>query len=473
MALRAMPAGAKSARAKKKPAPPKKPAAKKPAAKKKAAAAKKPAPAKKLAAPKKAAPAKKPAAPKKAAPAKKPAAAKKAAPAKKAAAVNMKTPVARATRTAKKSSANGAERAQVVAVGVLSAELVLVEAHEAFEAGHIGRAIAGYTRALAEVEDPEIFYARGMARAQIDDIVGALSDYDRAIELRPTRSKYWGSRGGVRVAAGDHDGAVLDFTRALELEGMKSAQYFAWRGGALYQLTRYAEAASDFASCAAIDPDWKDIFFQQGNAELRAGRAADAEHSFTTDLEHDPSSMGHFNRHLARKQLGRREEALDDLSSAIALLPDSFALRGHRGLLAFELQNFARAADDLLRAIELARDQGEDIDPKWPLGAGIALSELHRFEEALAVLTFGVELRPDEASLVSNRGWALYRLGRHTEALVDLDRAVILDPELVEARYHRAEARKAAGDRAGALGDYQVLALLRESVAEQIAELGG
>ncbi len=422
---------------------------------------------------------KKPAAKKKSVAKKKPAAKKKVAVAKK-------KPVAKkklAGRTKPYVADNGdvvvddsvtvrADGTVELRMSLLRSDVLFLEANQSFEAGDYAVAIQKYTEALEEVEDPEILYNRGMARMRVEDRAGALADYDRAITLKPTESKYYGNRGGVRLAEGDHEGALADFTRALEIEGRSTAQYYVWRGTLLYRLARYDDAIADLAEAAIIDPDYKDVFFQKGNAELRGGRAAAAEASFSADLARDPSGMGHFNRHVARKQLGKKEEALADLDAAISIDPFRALFLANRGLLAFDLSRFSDAAADLTSAVDIAKETEEPIDVRWPLAAGLAFTQLGQHEAALGPLALAVELAPEDPSCWSNRGWVLHQLGRNPEAIVDFDRALSMSPTYEKALFNRAAAREAAGDPGGALQDYRALAELGADVADEIDRLG-
>ena len=56
-----------------------------------------------------------------------------------------------------------------------------------------------------------------------------------------------------------------------------------------------------------------------------------------------------------------------------------------------------------------------------------------------------VELRPGDGSIVDSVGWVLFRLGRHEEAVVHLERAGELKPEDPVINDHLGDAYWAVG----------------------------
>lgn len=67
-----------------------------------------------------------------------------------------------------------------------------------------------------------------------------------------------------------------------------------------------------------------------------------------------------------------------------------------------------------------------------------------------------------------NRGWLHHLAARDDQALVDLDRAISLNPKYAKAFHNRAAVREKLGDTAGALADYRRLADLGHDVSEEI-----
>lgn len=307
------------------------------------------------------------------------------------------------------------------------------------------------------------------------------------------------------LEAGDLDRALAIYTHLIDSSSSPIASFLIGRGRALYRAGAHAAAITDFERGLALEPHYPDLYFDKGKAELQVGRLADAEASFTEDIELDPSPISHYNRHLARKALGNHDGALADLDAAIAELPDEPALRVARAVMrhaaddhagAFEdadaaatldpadlmhldlcgrfallAGDDARAAAVYATAIALADDAGEPPNPKHFEGHALALAGLDRFAEALPYLDRAVALMPGEPTFLCNRGWTLHRLGRSADGLVDLDRAISLDGTYAQALRNRAAIFAAMGDRNRALADYRTLDSLGHDVTDAIARL--
>lgn len=61
----------------------------------------------------------------------------------------------------------------------------------------------------------EIYYKRAISRMRLGEIAAALSDYDRALELRPNYAEAYANRAAARQTNGDMGGAISDLESAL------------------------------------------------------------------------------------------------------------------------------------------------------------------------------------------------------------------------------------------------------------------
>jgi Flp pilus assembly protein TadD len=95
----------------------------------------------------------------------------------------------------------------------------------------VGRAI-GYQRAgdaerslrlmtaasAARPDEPEVWLFRGRYRIERQDCSGALSDFDKAVDLAPSNAAAYASRALAQLCVGDRKRARQDFLRSLELD---------------------------------------------------------------------------------------------------------------------------------------------------------------------------------------------------------------------------------------------------------------
>lgn len=76
-----------------------------------------------------------------------------------------------------------------------------------------------------------------------------------------------------------------------------------------------------------------------------------------------------------------------------------------------------------------------------------------RYVEAITDLTEAIRLAPGSATAYNARGFAWFKLGQSRRALDDLDRAIELNSNYLNAYHNRAAVRRAIGDLSGAKAD--------------------
>ena len=81
----------------------------------------------------------------------------------------------------------------------------------------------------------------------------------------------------------------------------------------------------------------------------------------------------------------------------------------------------------------------------WNNLAGLLYENLQRPAEGVRCLERGLKINPDHKQSWSNLATMVGRMGRHHQALAYADRAIALDPKLVEAYLHKATAARALG----------------------------
>ena len=123
----------------------------------------------------------------------------------------------------------------------------------------------------------------------------------------------------------------------------------------------------------------------------------------------------------------------------------------------FELLRGQGRTEDALRLAEAARAQFGDSAFSLAL-KGAALIELTRYREALATLEQALEFDPDLALVWHELGYAAFRVGDRTRALLALDRAFALEPHTETLRLRGRILRDA--------GRYQAAEVAYEGAAQ-------
>lgn len=217
--------------------------------------------------------------------------------------------------------------------------------------------------------------------------------------------------------------AMAAYDRALALRPRASirAHALVCRGSLKDELEDYDGALADFDEAVSLDPA-------------------------------DP-----FPRYLRGMVHQAREDwraALEEYDAAIERDDERAEFYEVRGEVLFNRGRWARARADWARVVALDPDH----DPKWHFYSGEAAMHLEKYAEAIADFTKTIEAEPEQPKPILERAKALEALGKHAEALRDIERVMKLvpgDPILerhrkrLRARVDPSKPKRSSGRRAG------------------------
>ncbi len=167
---------------------------------------------------------------------------------------------------------------------------------------------------------------------------------------------------------------------------------------------------------------------------------AEALACFQTALSRQPDlAEAQYNRGLALENLARFDEALASYDAALTLRSDYPAVLVRKAPLLKSATPVAYDRGGLScyeHLVALVPDSGE---LEFLDRAGLLLA-LGRPTDALASLDKALTLSPGSAMFHFTRGNALFNLGRLADALQSYDRALAIDPGLAEAHSNKGSA---------------------------------
>ncbi|MGB8010616.1 MAG: tetratricopeptide repeat protein [Terriglobales bacterium] len=143
-------------------------------------------------------------------------------------------------------------------------------------------------------------------------------------------------------------------------------------------------------------------WFEQGNAAMRKGDAAEAVRDFQQFLRLQPGSAeGHFNLGLALQSAGQLEDALTALHKAASLQPGLRGVRLFTGIVNYKLNHLSAAHDELVRETRL-----EPKDAAGWMWLGITELAQNHADAAAAALDKAATLDPSNLDILYHRGRA-------------------------------------------------------------------
>src|SRR6266498_1810427 len=121
--------------------------------------------------------------------------------------------------------------------------------------GDLDGAISDFNRAIElNPKDDAPYYNRPQAKRLKKDAAGAIADYTRAIELGSTNPATYNNRGNARAENNDRDGAIADYTRAIELKPDYARAYYN-RAMSKQAKGDTGGAKADFKTAEKLEPE--------------------------------------------------------------------------------------------------------------------------------------------------------------------------------------------------------------------------
>ena len=128
---------------------------------------------------------------------------------------------------------------------------------------------------------------RGVALSERGQDAAALAAFDEAIRHSPESASAYASRGVVRARLGDVDGAIADYNRARDL-GAPAGEVLFNRCQVLISKHDYQGAIADCTAVLTENPSHAGASFTRGNARWLAGDADQARADWVRAIEIEP-----------------------------------------------------------------------------------------------------------------------------------------------------------------------------------------
>ncbi len=255
---------------------------------------------------------------------------------------------------------------------------------------------------------------RGRLRALLDDLEGAMADFDRALALDPDDPAAWAARASLHMDDQAWILAVADYDRVVALEPDEPAALVGRSIALSNQPGKEERGLPDAERALALDPHDPDALLARAKAIRKRDRAR-ALADLARALELDEGFSGPWSTRAAlRRELGDHQGAIDDAGKALALDPEQSAVWNNRAISRMALGRLDEAIQDF--------DRAHELDPK-------------------------------DFMILANRGYSRMQRGDRTGALEDLAAALELKPTCGIALAVRGQLRRREGDLEGARAD--------------------
>ncbi len=293
------------------------------------------------------------------------------------------------------------------------------------------------------------FFLRGIAKYNLNDIVGAESDFSHAIRVNPTFTQAYHYRAITRSFMGDYEASVADFDKALDIRPDLEGIYYS-RGVTHFLNMQFDKAIADFDYFIRRSPYVVDAYINRGTSYLMLKDTTRAFEDYNKAVEinhYDPS--GFLRRggvYLMREQY---DKAFDDLTEAIRLDSVNLPAYFNRALVYSATDRPLEAIKDLNKVLEL--DSTSSISY---FNRAVIYSQIGDYNHALADYRKVSEYSPNNVLAHFNRGGVNMKLGFLEDAEADFSRAIELYPDFANAYLARSNVRYALQNMTGSKADY-------------------
>lgn len=296
----------------------------------------------------------------------------------------------------------------------------------------------------------EGYFLRGIAKYNLDDLIGAEADFSIAIDKNPVFTTAFTYRAITRSRLGNYDDALKDFREAIDLRPDLPNPYFS-RGVTRLLNQQFKDAIEDFDNFIRYEKKVADAYINRGVCYLYLKDTVRAYENFNLAVRTNRENPISYNRRGALfLDQKRYEEAEADFNRAIACdstIPLSFF---NRALVYNETARPMQSLADLDMVIEL--DSTSSITY---FNRAIIRSSIGDYNRALEDYNKVAQYSPNNVLLYYNRAILRTQLGEIKQAVEDYTRAIELYPDFANAYLGRSHLRQLLRDNAGAKRDRQ------------------
>ncbi len=297
----------------------------------------------------------------------------------------------------------------------------------------------------------EGYFLRGVAKYNLEDLLGADADFSQAININPVYTLAYQYRAITRARLGNYEDALADFAEAISLRPDQEGIYFS-RGVTLLLSGRFGAAIEDFDTFIHYDPKVADAYLNRGLCYLSLKDTVRARAEFDMAIRTNRESPDGYNRRgsLLMEQ-NQPQEALADFNQAIVCdttyLPSYF----NRALAYSKLKRPGDALRDFDHVLRI-----DSTSAVTYFNRAILRTQIGDYNSALEDYNQVAFYSPDNVLVYYNRALLYSRLNDPHAAIKDYTRAIELYPDFAAAYINRAELKRRIGDMRGSKSDVQI-----------------
>lgn len=304
----------------------------------------------------------------------------------------------------------------------------------------------------------EGYFLRGIAKYNLDDLIGAEADFSTAIRLNPVYTQAYTYRAITRSRLGNYDDALQDFKEAIELRPDLPGPYYS-RGVTRLLNQQFELAIDDFDKFIRQENKVADAFICRGLSYLQLKDTARAYENFDRAIRTNREDPNGYNRRGGLlMQQKRYDEAEADFNMAIRCDSTYLLSYFNRALVYSDTNRPMPALADFDKVIQL-----DSTNSLTYFNRAMLRTQIGDYNRALEDYDKVALYSPNNVLVYYNRAGVYAQLGDIEKAVKDYTSAIELYPDFANAYIYRGRLREFLRDPKGAKQD-------RETAQRKIAD---
>lgn len=297
----------------------------------------------------------------------------------------------------------------------------------------------------------EAYFLRGVAKYNLDDLLGAEVDFSSAININPVYTMAYRNRAITRSRLGNYDDALKDFEEAIGLRPDLPDAYYS-RGVTYLLNQQFEDAIDDFNQFLKQERRFVDVYLNRGQSYLHLKDTVKAYEDYDMAIKtnrEDP--RGYFWRGTLYASQGNFDDASVDFDKSIecdsSYIPPYFS----RAIVYANTNRPVQAIEDFSRVLEL-----DSTNSQTYFNRAILRSQIGDYNRALDDYNMVAIYSPGNVLLYYNRAGLYAQLGDFASAINDYSKAIELYPDFANAYLYRADLRYLTRDVRGSNEDRNI-----------------
>jgi tetratricopeptide (TPR) repeat protein len=315
--------------------------------------------------------------------------------------------------------------------------------------GRFEEALQPYAKAATLApEDPETYFNWAIALYALGKCEEAVARFATTVTLSPGSYDAWYKMGLANADMHRHEDAAKAFARAAELKGDREEAWYNL-GCAYALLEKHDEAVAAFEKAVAITPGQYDAWFAMAKSHQECGRFKQALDAYREALKAEGKAEAWNRAGLCSYYLNTYTEAIELLSQADTLAPDSTDTVYTMGLSYHALGNYVEAVKRYRRALELSPGLAHAR-----MNLALSLHAMGKYGSAVEEYRKITESQPENGEAWFNMGRACEAQGNAGDALAAYAKTVEIAPDKTLAWLSMGNIRLSAEQYADAIESF-------------------